>query len=48
MIELIIKMLNTSDFYDANDIIQRAKGKYKIPTNIREAIDNKKRWQKRK
>ena len=48
MIELIIKMLNTNDFFDAPEIIQMAKGKYKIPMTIKESLNNRKRWQKKK
>lgn len=47
MIERIIQMLSLSEFYGVSENIDIAKGKYKIPTSIKEAIKQEKRWKKR-
>ena len=45
MIKSIITALKSFDWYVDDEDIQIAKGKYKIPVNIKEYKDNKKRWQ---
>ena len=47
MIERIIQMLSLSEFYGVSENIDIAKGKYKIPTTIKEAVKSNKRWRKR-
>lgn len=43
MLKAIIDMLKTDDFIDAHEVIQIAKGKYKVPTSAKEILDNVRR-----
>lgn len=48
MIDLIIQMLQISDFYGESELIDIAKGKNKLPLTLKEHIKSKKRnkeWQ---
>lgn len=51
MIELIIQMLQLNEFEGQSELIEIAKGKYKIQDNvkgIRRQIKREKAWQQRK
>lgn len=57
MLNTIIQLLKSSDFYGQSEIIDIAKGKYKLTNSIRESYKQAKselllkqaeRWQKRK
>lgn len=48
MIKQILDMLKIDDFYGKSEFIDIAKGKYKIPNSIREAIKQGKRELKSK
>ncbi len=48
MIKNILDLLKIDDFYGKSDFIDIAKGKYKIPTSIREAYKQSKRKLKEK
>jgi hypothetical protein len=39
MIDKIIEMLNLSEFYDGDEYIQIAKGKYALPKNLNDIKD---------
>jgi hypothetical protein len=39
MIDKIIEMLNLSEFYDGDEYIQIAKGKYALPKNLTDIKD---------
>ena len=43
MIEIIIRMMEVDDFIGKSDIIDIAKGKYKLPMSINEAWQQHKR-----
>ena len=43
MIENILKLLNHSDYFNVSDELDIAKGKYKIPLSINDAINQFKR-----
>jgi len=43
MIKEIIQLLNTNDFYNKSEIIDIAKGKYKVPMSVKEAWNQRKR-----
>ena len=43
MIKEIIQLLNTNDFYNKSEIIDIAKGKYKVPLSVKEAWNQRKR-----
>jgi hypothetical protein len=48
MIDLIVQMLKISDFYGESELIDIAKGKHKITTNLTEKakqIKRAKSWQ---
>jgi hypothetical protein len=48
MIDLLIQMLKVSDFYGESELIDIAKGKYKISKSIKETskqIKREKAWQ---
>ncbi len=50
MIENIIQLLSTSDFYGESEIIEIAKGKNKLPKTLKEKREQTKRakaWQLR-
>ena len=40
---ILIKLLNLDDFYGADETIEVAKGKYKLPTTLKEGIKQIKR-----
>lgn len=51
MIKNVIKLLKTQDFYGESEIIEIAKGRYKIPETWTEVVKNIKRqvrWRLRK
>ena len=57
MLNTIIQLLKSNDFYGQSEIIDIAKGKYKLTNSIRESykqakrellLKQAKRWQKRK
>ncbi len=57
MLNTIIQLLKSNDFYGQSQIIDIAKGKYKLTTSVRESYKQAKRelylkqattWQKRK
>jgi hypothetical protein len=57
MLNTIIQLLKSGDFYGQSEIIDIAKGKYKLTTSVRESYKQAKRelylkqattWQKRK
>ena len=51
MIDKILELLNSNEFYDQSELIEIAKGKYKLPMSIREKKEQVKRtkqWQLRK
>mgnify|MGYP000999193041 FL=1 len=43
MIKEIIQLLNTNDFIGKSEIIDIAKGKYKVPLSVKEAWNQRKR-----
>lgn len=43
MIQLIIQLLNSNEFYGQSENIEIAKGKYKIATTIRQGWEKAKR-----
>ena len=43
MIDLIIQLLQVDEFYGESELIDIAKGKYKIPYTIKEHVKSKKR-----
>ena len=43
MIDLIIQLLQVDEFYGESELIDIAKGKYKIPYTFKEHIKSKKR-----
>lgn len=50
MIDNIITLLNSNDFYGESELIEIAKGKYKLPKTIKEKSKQRKReklWLKR-
>ena len=51
MIDKILELLNSSEFYGQDELIEIAKGKYKLPMSIKEAKEQHKRnrkWQLKK
>lgn len=40
---IVLKLLNADDFYGVSENIEIAKGKYKLPTSIKEGIKQFKR-----
>jgi len=51
MIEKIIEMLSTGDYYGESELIEIAKGKYQLNTTVKGVREQKKRekqWQLRK
>jgi|LakMenEpi03Aug12_release.lakeMendotaPanAssembly.Ray.scaffolds.fasta_scaffold659305_2 hypothetical protein len=50
MIDEILQLLKLSDYYGCHEIIDVAKGQYKMPNTINESVKQKKRkaaWKKR-
>jgi hypothetical protein len=47
MIKNILNMLQLDDWHGISENIDFAKGKYKKPNTIKEAIKSLKRWRKR-
>ena len=48
MIKEVLELLETDNFYGKSELIEKAKGKNKIPLSIREAWEQRKRskqWQ---
>ena len=43
MINAILELLNSNEFYGMDELIEIAKGKYKLPMSIREAKEQRKR-----
>ena len=43
MIEQLLELLSLDNYYGKSEIIDFAKGKYKIPTSIRERYEQDKR-----
>tara|TARA_R110000824_G_scaffold127180_2_gene287179 strand:- start:391 stop:537 length:147 start_codon:yes stop_codon:yes gene_type:complete len=43
MIEKILELLSLDNYYGKSELIEFAKGKYKIPTTIKEAYKQNKR-----
>jgi hypothetical protein len=48
MLNTIIQLLKTDNFYAQSEIVDIAKGKYKLTTSFKESIKQAIRWQKRK
>lgn len=51
MIAQILELLNTDTYYGKSELIEIAKGKYKLPVNLKETkehLKRKKQWRLRK
>ena len=48
MLEKIIDLLNMNEWYDGDEYVQIAKGKYERPTTFKKLIKQIKRWKARK
>lgn len=51
MIQTILDLLNSNDFYGQSELIEIAKGKYKLPMSLKEKGEQLKRqkaWQLKK
>lgn len=51
MIQTILDLLNSGDFYGQSELIEIAKGKYKLPMSLKEKVEQLKRqkaWQLKK
>jgi hypothetical protein len=49
MIENLLKLINSIDYFNESEEIEIAKGRYKMPTTVKEAYNQFKRdirWQK--
>jgi hypothetical protein len=46
MIEQILELLNSSEHYGKSELIEIAKGKYKLPESLKELKEQKKRSKK--
>jgi len=40
---IVLKLLQLDDFYGESEVIEIAKGKYKMPENLREGVEQIKR-----
>ena len=43
---MILKLLKLDDWQNVSKTVDIAKGKYKLPTNLKEGVKNYKRWKK--
>lgn len=49
MIELILRLLAVDEYYNRSEVIEIAKGKYKLPMSIKEGmrqLKRKRKWQR--
>lgn len=50
MIEMILELLKTGDFYDVSEIVDVAKGKHELTSNVKKVFKQeirKAKWQKK-